>query len=106
MINSIKALGFRWSNKDDLIDKQFTLKDKSIEQQNMVIGVYNFLETQNYKLFVKNYDFDFIGFANDLRSIEKIERGTNKLNIESLDISIDKVENGLEANLSIKLLQL
>lgn len=106
MINSIKQLGFRWSNKDDLIDKQFTLLDKNIEQNDLVLDVFTFNETQSFKLFTKNYDFDFIGFANELRSIRVIERGVNKLIINLVNISVTRVETGLEANLSVELTQL
>ena len=107
MINSIKSFGFKWSNKDDLTDKQFTLIDKVIKQNNVVMNSYTFLETQNYKLFSKNFDYNFIDLANSLRQVERINRGANsEFLINSIEMTVDRVENGLEANLNIELMQL
>lgn len=103
MINSIKSLGFKYTPKDDLIDKQFTLMEKSIEEKYTSLSQIRFSERQTFKLFTKSLEYDYLGFASNLKAIREITRGTSTLLIEEITIDVIKQENGLEANLIIEL---
>lgn len=101
MISSIKSLGFKYTSHDDLIDKQFTLMSKNIEEKYTSLSQIRFSEIQVYKLYTKNPDYNYLGLANSLKALHTITRGASTLLIESVTISCEKVENGIEANLEI-----
>lgn len=103
MIDSIKSLGFKYTTKNDLVDKQFTLVDKMIEENYSTLSQLRFAEIQTFTLFTKSIDYDYLTFANNLKGIRYIQRGAKSLLIEELTIEVIKQENGLEANLKIQL---
>ncbi len=104
MIAKIKNEGFKFTDNNDLIDGQFTIVSKQIqENEYSSITSVRFSEVQNFKLFKKNADYDFLSLARRLKAAREINRGADELMIKDIEINITKQENGFEANMIIKL---
>ncbi len=104
MIQIIKSKGFKYTKNDDLIDNQFTLVSKSIEESEYSsINTPRYSEIQVFNIFKTNIEYDFLSFAKSLKLTRKVTRGANDLIIENIDVNIENQENGILATITIKL---
>lgn len=104
MIASIKSKGFKYVNSDDIVDNQFTLVSKAInESEYQSIGNIRYSETQTFNMFKKNVEFDFLSLVSGLKAVRKISRGAKDLLIDNIECNVEKQENGLMATITIQL---
>lgn len=104
MIASIKSKGFKYISNDDLVDNQFTLVSKSIQESEYTsISSIRYSEVQTFNLFKKNVDYNFLGLTSGLKAIRSISRGAKELMIDNIEVNIEKQENGLLATMIIKI---